>query len=199
MNDVSPTLQPIRSRFIPRKRLLNGTIGRSSDLSYFASFPIGLPPISGLFAKDTLNSKLYTLNECADLQQRVCYGFSPYSLFNQGVTPDTYYLYQSAISKSGAKVLLFFDICNTAPYFIRIFVYGLQQQTPAYPSERYAGVCVYVFIPYGTRSLVRAVVLLKRVVSTMAKPLGTVRVRTGVGLFVAGWFSSWCGLRPHLH
>ena len=88
---LSPTLQPIRSRFIPRKRLLNGTIGRSSDLSYFASFPIGLPPISGLFAKDTLNSKLYTLNECADLQQRVCYGFSPYSLFNQGVTPDTYY------------------------------------------------------------------------------------------------------------
>ena len=55
---LSPTLQPIRSRFIPRKRLLNGTIGRSSDLSYFASFPIGLPPISGLFAKDTLNSKL---------------------------------------------------------------------------------------------------------------------------------------------
>ena len=48
-----PTLQPIRSRFIPRKRLLNGTIGRSSDLSCFASFPIGLPPISGLFAKDT--------------------------------------------------------------------------------------------------------------------------------------------------
>ena len=33
--------------------ILNGTIGRSSDLSYFASFPIGLPPISGLFAKDT--------------------------------------------------------------------------------------------------------------------------------------------------
>ena len=26
-----------------------------------------------------------------DLQQRVCYGFSPYSLLNQGVTPDTYY------------------------------------------------------------------------------------------------------------
>ena len=50
---LSPTLQPIRSRFIPRKRLLNGTIGRSSDLSCFASFPIGLPPISGLFAKDT--------------------------------------------------------------------------------------------------------------------------------------------------
>ena len=42
--------------------------------------------------------------------------------------------------------------------------------------------------------MVRAVVLLKRVVSTMAMPLGTVRVRTGVGLFVAGWFSSWCGL-----
>ena len=111
-----PTLQPIRSRFIPRKRLLNGTIGRSSDLSYFASFPIGLPPISGLFAKDTLNSKLYTLNECADLQQRVCYGFSPYSLFNQGVTPDTYYSFLKPV----AKIVYFGDIHKFISFFFQL-------------------------------------------------------------------------------
>ena len=35
--------------------------------------------------------KQVTQLQDVDLQQRVCYGFSPYSLLNQGVTPDTYY------------------------------------------------------------------------------------------------------------
>ena len=120
LNDVSPTLQPIRSRFIPRKRLLNGTIGRSSDLSYFASFPIGLPPISGLFAKDTsvvssFRQQVSQLQD-ADLQQRVCYGFSPYSLFNQGVTPDTYYSFLKLV----AKIVYFGDIHKFISFFFQL-------------------------------------------------------------------------------
>ena len=129
----SLTLQPIRSRFIPRKRLLNGTIGRSSDLSYFASFPIWLPHISGLLAKDTSVVSCFKYQETsfkyqvagnkllhgADLQQRVCYGFSPYSLINQGVTPDTYYSFLKLV----AKIVYFGDIHKFISFFFPIIMF----------------------------------------------------------------------------
>ena len=114
---LSPTLQPIRSRFIPRKRLLNGTIGRSSDLSYFASFPIGLPPISGLFAKDTsVVSCLkfqFSGNKLVNYKMRTYSSGSvtdshriPFSIRALLLIPTIRY------SKLGAKILLFYKICK---------------------------------------------------------------------------------------
>ena len=52
----------------------------------------------------------------ADLQQRVCYGFSPYSLFNQGVTPDTYYSFLKLV----AKIVYFGDIHKFISFFFQL-------------------------------------------------------------------------------
>lgn len=81
----------------------NRIIGRSSDLSsrpFPASF-LGCQWVSIVRITPYAHaSRMYVFAfwHCLarhitewDLQQRVCYGFSPYSLFNQRVAADTYY------------------------------------------------------------------------------------------------------------
>lgn len=79
------------SRFIPRKRMQNRIIGRSSDLSS-RPFP------ASFLGCQWFGRANHSLCQCLarhitewDLQQRVCYGLSPYSLFNQRVAADTCY------------------------------------------------------------------------------------------------------------
>ena len=126
------------------KALCEQTIGRSSDLSPFATFPIQLTCISGFFSRTTLLPvssvvRTHSSGSVTD-SHRI-----PFSIRALLLIPT---IYINLLSANRGQRYCFFSIyAIPASYFLRIFVYGLQQQTPAYPSERYAGVCVYVFIP----------------------------------------------------
>ena len=77
--------------------------------------------------------KQVTQLQDVDLQQRVCYGFSPYSLLNQGVTPDTYY----SLFKTVCKDTTFLWIMQGIERFFILFAYIwlFQKKTVSLHSE----------------------------------------------------------------